>query len=92
MTVRTRSIAVALILVLASPPELLFAAEQAPDAAVLPGVVGDYRIVKPAPPEPEPDDTAPDTARYGRWDVTVSGKFTIDVGAGCLPSPHGSGN
>jgi hypothetical protein len=82
----------AFVLGVASPTVPLFAAEQSLDTTGLPGVDGQYRIVKPVPPEPEPDDAAPEGARYGRWDITVSGKLTIDVGAGDLPSPKGSGN
>jgi hypothetical protein len=85
-------LATVLALGLASSTTPLLAAEQPSDAATLPGVDGKYRIVKPVPPEPEPDDAAPESARYGRWDVTVSGKLTIDVGAGDLPSPKGSHN
>jgi hypothetical protein len=57
----------------------------------LPGVEGEYRIVRPAPPaEPEPgrQSPAPSDATTGRWDVTVSGTLTVDVGVGDLPLPR----
>jgi hypothetical protein len=93
MRIRARLVfAAGVIAALAAPISAAPAAEQSPDATGLPGVDGQYRIVKPVPPEPEPDDARPDGARYGRWDVTVSGKLTIDVGAGDLPSPEESGN
>jgi hypothetical protein len=68
----------------------LVAAEKeksSPDAK-LPGVDGNYRIVKPAP-LPEPDDAAPvHDGKYGNWDVTISGSFTTDAGVGKLPMPR----
>jgi len=69
-------------------PEPLAAAEKPASNAALPGVDGSYRIVKPAP-APEPDDTTPtNTGKYGRWDVTISGTITVDVGTGKLPLPR----
>jgi hypothetical protein len=62
------------------------AADKKPAPEKLPGVEGGYRIVKPYTPQPEPDD-AP-AAKAGGWDVTVSGTFTVDVGAGGLPLPR----
>jgi hypothetical protein len=58
----------------------------------LPGVNGSYRIVKPMPPEPEPtsDDTGQPSGRYGRRDVTISGEWRVDVGAGKLPPSRNS--
>ncbi|MBN9251072.1 MAG: hypothetical protein J0I86_10910, partial [Mesorhizobium sp.] len=50
----------------------------------LPGVTGDYRIVKP--PQAEPDDTAGQDKtgqfKIGNVDVRISGDVTIDVGVG----------
>jgi hypothetical protein len=93
MRIRTPLLFVAALTPCLLPPATAcLAAEQPSDAAGLPGVEGKYRIVKPVPPEPEPDDAAPERDRNGRWDVTVSGKLTIDVGAGNLTSPRGSGN
>lgn len=66
----------------------LAAAEKSPSASGLPGVDGGYRIVKPAPPEPEPDDAAPAHDRHGAWDITISGKWTVDIGMGDLPPPR----
>jgi hypothetical protein len=63
-----------------------FAAEKKPASKKLPGVEGDYQIVKPYVPEPEPDQ-AP-SAKTGGWDVKVSGQLTIDVGTGGLPLPR----
>jgi hypothetical protein len=62
------------------------AADKKPAPEKLPGVEGNYRIVKPYAPEPEPDD-AP-AARAGIWDVTVSGTLTIDIATGGLPLPR----
>lgn len=56
--------------------------------STLPGVKGDYRIVRPAP-EPGGDTSGDgETMRIGDWDVTVSGSITIDVSAGSLPAPR----
>jgi len=75
----------AVALIVAGP---LAAAEKPSSNSPLPGVDGNYRIVKPAP-APEPDDGAPTTSgKYGRWDVTISGKITVDVTTGKLPLPR----
>lgn len=56
----------------------------------LPGVTGDYRIVKP--PQAEPDDTAGQDKtgqfKIGNVDVRISGDVTIDVGVGSTRSPR----
>ena len=62
------------------------AADKKPAPEKLPGVEGNYRLVKPYAPAPEPDD-APQV-KTGNWDVKVSGSLTIDVGAGGLPLPR----
>jgi hypothetical protein len=64
----------------------VLADENQPAPEKLPGVEGDYRIVKPYAPQPEPDD-AP-AAKTGGWDVTVSGSLTVDVDTGGLPLPR----
>jgi hypothetical protein len=49
----------------------------------LPGVDGDFRIVKPQAEilEPEPDNGVRDgTFKVGNWDVNVSGSLTVDIG------------
>ncbi len=49
----------------------------------LPGVEGDFRIVKPRAEvlEPEPDDGVRDgTFNVGNWDVKLSGSFRVDIG------------
>jgi hypothetical protein len=76
-------LAACLSLLLAGP---LVAGEKPPPG--LPGVDGTYQIVKPTPPQPEPDETAPVSRQHGRWDVTISGEFTVDIGAGKLPPPR----
>lgn len=60
---------------------------RAADGDPLPGVKGGYRIVQPAPPRTDEDviDEPAGTQRHGKWDVTISGDVTIDVGAGALP-------
>jgi hypothetical protein len=49
----------------------------------LPGVEGDFRIVKPRAEvlEPRPN-TLPDdgTLKVGDWDVKISGSLTVDIG------------
>ena len=62
------------------------AAEKEPKPEKLPGVEGDYGIVKSYAPEPEPDN-AP-TAQIDGWDISISGQVTIDIGAGNLPLPR----
>jgi hypothetical protein len=49
----------------------------------LPGVEGDYRIVKPRAEilEPEPDAQPQDGAvKVGDWDVKISGSVIVDIG------------
>ncbi|OHV88309.1 hypothetical protein ORS3428_06075 [Mesorhizobium sp. ORS 3428] len=57
----------------------------------LPGVSGDYRIVKPAP-QPEPDDAQPASGngqfKIGDTDVRISGSITVDMGAGGIRLPN----
>lgn len=58
-----------------------FAGEK-PVSGALPGVEGDYRIVKPLAPEP---DELPDTAtstKVGNFDVRVSGFVRAEAGFG----------
>lgn len=61
----------------------------ADDNPTLPGVKGDYRIVRPAPPEDDatPSATTNNTTppQAGDWDITISGSVTVDVGVGDLP-------
>jgi hypothetical protein len=56
----------------------------------LPGVDGNYRIVKPA--TPEPDDQSSDVSggqfKIGNMDVRIGGSVTVDIGAGSLPHSH----
>jgi hypothetical protein len=82
---KARLASVALAVILAVTGSAL-AADKKPVPAKLPGVEGDYRIVKPQAPEPEPND-AP-AAKTGGWDVTVSGTFTVDTTTGGLPLPR----
>lgn len=80
----------AAILIFAMVPAA-FAAGTAkrPAQTELPGVQGDYRIVRPAP---EPDDDAASTPtgqfKIGDMDVRIGGSVTIDIGAGSLPPPR----
>lgn len=60
-------------------------------AKPLPGVDGGYSIVKPAAPQPEPEDYDPAVGRQfkvGDMDVRISGSVIVDVGAGNLPAPR----
>ena len=65
-------------------------AAEKPVRSNLPGVDEKYRIVRPVPPapEPQPDEPAPSGARYGDWEITISGDITIDVTTGNLPLPR----
>ncbi len=69
-----------------------FAGEAGKQAAKpLPGVNGGYSIVKPAAPQPEPDDYDPASGRrfkVGDMDVRISGSVIVDIGAGNLPAPR----
>ena len=60
-------------------------------AQKLPGVIGDYRIAKPAP-QPEPDDALPagsdGTFRIGNTDVRIGGSITIDMATGGTRIPN----
>lgn len=58
----------------------------------LPGVVGDYSIVKPADPTPEADDGI-NPARNGQFkigdmDVRISGSITVDIVGGSIRPPR----
>lgn len=58
-------------------------AQSADASKNLPGVQGDYRIVKPRAEvlEPEPDTLPEDgTLKVGNWDVKISGSVTVDIG------------
>lgn len=49
----------------------------------LPGVEGDFRIVKPRADvlEPEPDTPPQDgVVKVGDWDVRISGSVIVDIG------------
>ncbi|OQM73231.1 hypothetical protein [Manganibacter manganicus] len=53
--------------------------------SILPGVEGDYRIVRPV--EAEQADTNASHFKIGNVDVRVSGSITIDVGVGSTKTP-----
>jgi len=76
----------AILAVTIAATALALAADKKPAPEKLPGVEGDYRLVKPYAPEPEPDD-AP-AGKTGAWDVTVSGTIIVDVVTGGLPLPR----
>ena len=61
----------------ASPPQ---------SQSALPGVDGNYRIVKPAPPEPDDRSGNVSGSRFkiGNMDVRIGGSVTVEVGAGPL--------
>ncbi len=69
-----------------------FAAEAGKQATKpLPGVSDSYSLVKPAQPQPEPDNYDPASGRQfkvGDMDVRISGSVIVDVGAGDLPAPR----
>lgn len=58
--------------------------------SALPGVDGNYRIVKPL--TPEPDDQSGNASgsqfKIGNMDVRIGGSVTVDIGAGSLPLSH----
>jgi hypothetical protein len=66
-----------------------FAGDAANSSAkdALPGVEGDYRIVRPAEAEPEQTDTNASHFKIGDVDVRVSGSITVDVGVGSTKTP-----
>ncbi|THF60048.1 hypothetical protein E6C48_03100 [Mesorhizobium composti] len=80
----------AAILIFAMVPAA-FAAGTAkrPTQTELPGVQGDYRIVRPAP-EPDDDAASAPTGQFkiGDMDVRIGGSVTIDIGVGSLPRPR----
>lgn len=84
------SFPLAAILIFAIVPAA-FAAGTAerPAQTELPGVQGDYRIVRPAP-EPEDNATSTPTGQFkiGDMDVRIGGSVTIDIGVGALPPPR----
>ncbi|MFE0015560.1 hypothetical protein ACFWXH_11995 [Mesorhizobium sp. NPDC059054] len=87
--IRTNFAALA-ILALSAPIALAGEATRQ-TAKPLPGVNGGYSIVKPAAPQPEPDDYDPATGRQfkvGDMDVRISGSVIVDVGAGDIPAPR----
>ena len=62
-----------------------------PSKGSLTGVDGGYRIVQPAAPQPEPDDTSNGANRQfkiGDMDVRISGSVIVDVGAGAVSAPR----
>jgi len=56
----------------------------------LPGVNGDYKIVKPAVPEPDGqlDNTSAGRFKIGNMDVRIGGSLTVDIGGGSIASPR----
>lgn len=48
----------------------------------LPGVDGDYRIVRPMPEPADPDPQAESQFKIGDMNVRIGGSVTVDVGAG----------
>lgn len=55
----------------------------------LPGVEGNYSIVRPA--MPEPDTQAEDTSKnfkVGNTEVHIGGSVRVDIQAGSLSAPH----
>lgn len=55
---------------------------------VLPGVSGDYRIVKPMEAEPVDDAAGGSQFKIGDVDVRISGEITVDIGAGSIRPPR----
>lgn len=91
MAALTRSNLAALAIVAFSASSGLAGETGKQAAKPLPGVNGGYSIVKPAAPQPEPDDYDPATGRQfkvGDMDVRISGSVIVDVGAGDLPAPR----
>lgn len=58
--------------------------------SALPGVDGNYRIVKPVAPEPDDPSGSASGSQFkiGNMDVRIGGSVTVDVGAGSLPLSH----
>lgn len=82
------SLALSVPVLFAASSGTVLAGEKQPKSD-LPGVDGTYSIVKPAPPEPEPEQRSTESELApGQWDVTVSGTITFDVTTGKLPPPR----
>lgn len=74
------------VFVAALVPQAASAGNTAQQSNALPGVDGDYRIVRPAP---ELEETAPGTHfNIGDMEVRVSGSITVDIGVGALRPPR----
>lgn len=61
---------------------------KSPRQTGLPGVQGDYHIVRPMPEPDDPDPAAAGRFRIGDMDVRIGGSITVDIGAGSLPPPR----
>ena len=81
--VRPLATASALVLFLAGSLTATAAEDKKHPASNLPGVEGDYSIVKPAP-EPEeaedPNNDGKKRFKAGNWDVEVSGYIWYQIG------------
>lgn len=74
----------------AAPLAFAGGSSQSPAKAALPGVSGDYSIVKPIPPEPdEPENGISGTHfKIGDTEVRIRGSISVDISAGSLPPPR----
>ncbi len=54
----------------------------------LPGVDGDYHIVRPMPEPENADPLAGSQFKVGDMDVRIGGSITVDIGAGDLRRPR----
>ncbi|MHA6642035.1 hypothetical protein [Mesorhizobium sp. A623] len=74
----------------AAPLAFAGGAPQTPAKSALPGVGGDYSIVRPLPAEPDGQDrnASPNQFKIGDMDVRIGGSITVDIGAGSLSSPR----
>ena len=71
-------------------PALADGSATSQNKAALPGVDGNYRIVRPVAPEPDdqPDNVPGSQFKIGNMDVRIGGSVTVDVGAGSVPLPR----
>ena len=54
----------------------------------LPGVDGDYHIVRPMPEPEDADPLAGSQFKVGDMDVRIGGSITVDIGAGDIRRPR----
>lgn len=74
----------------AAPLAFAGSSPQSPAKTTLPGVGGDYSIVKPLPPEPDEQENGISGTHFkiGNTEVRIRGSISVDISAGSLPPPR----